>query len=253
MGVELDDVVTLATPEGVELELSLAGAGSRMIAGMIDLFIQGVLVLALIVALVVAGSFGLAVFSIASFFVLFVYDVLFEVLGGGQTPGKRLQGLRVVRSDGSPVDLRSSAVRNITRLVDGPPLSYMPTLIGIIVTEHNQRPGDLAGDTVVIRTARRSRRRKASNVGPRPLGAAVADWDVSAITAAELAVVRRFIERREGLAPGARGALALQLADGLRPRVGGAPPGGPPEGFLETLLATKAGRGGLLARPPEQG
>ena len=152
--MELDDVITLATPEGVELELTLAGAGSRMIAGAIDLIAQGVLVVALLVGLLSLGAVGLALFSIAAFLVLFAYDVLFEVLGGGQTPGKRITGLRVVRSDGSPVDLRASAVRNIARLVDGPPFSYLPTLIGILVTKNNQRPGDLAGDTVVIRATR---------------------------------------------------------------------------------------------------
>ncbi|HWH12156.1 MAG TPA: RDD family protein [Solirubrobacteraceae bacterium] len=250
--MELDDVITLATPEGVELEMSLAGAGSRLIAGAIDLAIQTVLIGALLIGLLAAGTFGLALFSIGSFVVLFAYDVLFEVLGAGQTPGKRLQGLRVVRSDGSPVDLRSSAVRNITRLLDGPPLTYMPTLIGIIVTKNNQRPGDLAGDTVVIRTARRVRRRRrgrGSSTAAAPIAVAAADWDVSAITPDELAVVRRFIERRDQLAPPARRALALRLAGGLAPRVVGAPPDGAPELFLETLLATKAGRSGLLARP----
>jgi uncharacterized RDD family membrane protein YckC len=252
MAVELDDVLTLATPEGVELKMSLAGAGSRLIAGAIDLVIQGVLVLLLLLGLLALGDLGLALFSIASFLVLFAYDVLFEVLGGGQTPGKRACGLRVVRSDGSPVDFRSSAIRNITRLVDGPPLSYMPSLIGVLVTRKNQRPGDLAGDTVVIRTAKRSRRRRRRRPrAPQPVrtAAIAADWDVSAITADELAVVRRFVERREALAPAARTALAVRLTDGLRPRVVGAPPEDAPEDFLETLLATKAARSGLLARP----
>jgi uncharacterized RDD family membrane protein YckC len=249
MSVELDDVLTLATPEGVELKMSLAGAGSRLIAGAIDLVIQGVLIILLLLGLLALGDLGLALFSIASFLVLFAYDVLFEVLGGGQTPGKRACALRVVRSDGSPVDFRSSAIRNITRLVDGPPLSYMPSLIGVLVTRKNQRPGDLAADTVVVRTAKRKRRRHRDQPQPAPITAAAADWDVSAITADELAVVRRFVERRAALAPGARGALAVRLADGLRPRVVGAAPDDPPEAFLETLLATKAARSGLLARP----
>jgi uncharacterized RDD family membrane protein YckC len=248
--VELDDVITLATPEGVELSLTLAGAGSRLVAGAIDLIVQGVLVVALLIGLFSFGALGLALFSIASFLILFAYDVLFEVLGGGQTPGKRLTGLRVVRSDGSPVDLRASAVRNIARLVDGPPFSYMPTLIGILVTERNQRPGDLAGDTVVIRVSGKRRRRRRESPQPARAPAAPADWDVSGITAAELAVVRRFIERRDALAPLARATLAARLADGLRPRVvGAAADDGPAEGFLETLLATKAARGGTLAQP----
>jgi uncharacterized RDD family membrane protein YckC len=255
MALELDDFITLATPEGVELKMTLAGAGSRLIAGGIDLAVQGVLVLALLIGLLAAGTFGLALFWIASFLILFVYDVLFEVLGGGQTPGKRLQGLRVVRSDGSRVDLRSSAARNITRLIDGPTLSYVPTLIGILVTAKNQRPGDLAGDTVVIRAGRRPRRRRRGRDTPSapPPPAAAADWDVSAVTPEELAVVRRFIERREALAPAARASLGLRLADGLRARVVGAPADGSPEGFLETLLATKAARGGPRTPPPQPG
>lgn len=246
--MELDDVLTLETPEGVELRMSLAGAGSRLIAGALDLIVQSVLILLLLLGLIALGDLGLALFSIASFLVLFAYDVLFEVLGGGQTPGKRLCALRVVRSDGSPVDFRASAIRNITRVVDGPTLSYMPSLIGVLVTRKNQRPGDLAADTVVIRTAKRVRRRR-QPPQPPPIKAIAADWDVSAITADELAVVRRFVERRDALAPAARAALAMRLADGLRPRVVGAASDDAPEGFLETLLATKAARSGLLARP----
>lgn len=250
--MELDDFITLDTPEGVELELSLAGAGSRLIAGAIDLAIKGVLVIAAAVALGSIGDLGFAVFSIVVFLVLFAYDVPFEVLGRGRTPGKRLSSLRVVRSDGSPVDLRSSAVRNIARLVDGPTLFYVPTVVGILATRKNQRPGDLAADTVVIRTAKRARRRRNAQP-PRPvtgLAPAAADWDVSAITADELAVVRHFLERRDGLGPDARRALALRLAEGLRPRVTGASPDAPAERFLETLLATKAARSGRLAHPP---
>jgi uncharacterized RDD family membrane protein YckC len=254
MVMEFEDFITLATPEGIELEMSLAGAGSRMLAGGIDLLIKLVLTGALAVALAALGAFGLPLFTAGSFLVLFGYDVLFEVAARGQTPAKRLCALRVVRTDGSPVDLRASAVRNIARLVDGPTFAYVPTVIGILVTRHNQRPGDLAADTIVIRAPPRRRRRdRRPAPAPEPAPPAPApDWDVSAIGPAELAVVRRFLERRDALAPAARRALAAQLADGLRARVTGAPAGGSAERFLETLLATKAARGGGLAppRPP---
>ena len=250
--MELDDFITLATPEGVELELSLAGAGSRLIAGAIDMAIRGVLLIAAAVGLSSIGDLGLALFSIVLFLVLFAYDIPFEVLGRGRTPGKRMSSLRVVRSDGSPVDLRSSVVRNVARLVDGPTLFYIPTVVGILATRNNQRPGDLAADTVVIRTPKPARGRRRNAPPPRPvtgLAAAAADWDVSAITPDELAVVRHFLERRDGLGPDARRALALRLAEGLRPRVTGASPEAPAERFLETLLATKAARSGVLAHP----
>ncbi|HEU0317858.1 MAG TPA: RDD family protein, partial [Solirubrobacteraceae bacterium] len=240
--MELEDFIRLATPEGVELEMSLAGVGSRMIAGGLDLLVKLVLIGALAAVLAAVGAAGVALLTIASFLLLFGYDVLFEVLGHGQTPGKRLAGLRVVRSDGSPVDLPSSAVRNIARLIDGPPLAYVPAVVGILVTRNNQRPGDLAGDTVVIRAVaprrRRRRRRRRGGGAERALAAGppatAADWDVSGIGPDELAVVRRFLDRRDALPPAARRTLALQLADGLRPRVTGAPPDGSAEGFLET-------------------
>jgi uncharacterized RDD family membrane protein YckC len=258
MVMEFEDFITLSTPEGVELDMSLAGAGSRMLAGGIDLLIKLVLIGALAVGLAALGTLGPAVFTVGSFLVLLGYDVLFEVAARGQTPAKRFCGLRVVRTDGSPVDLRSSGVRNIMRLVDGPTFAYVPTVIGILATRNNQRPGDLAADTIVVRAPprrRRRRRRRARGPGPAPArepAAAATDWDVSAIGPAELAVVRRFLERRDALPPAARRALALQLAEGLRTRVTGAPDGGSAERFLETLLATKAARGAGLAppRPP---
>lgn len=247
--MELEDFITLATPEGVELELPLAGLGSRLVARAIDVAIRLVLALALAVALSAAGDLGLALFSIAVFLLLFAYDVLFEVRGRGRTPGKRLAGLRVVRSDGSPVDLQSSAVRNVARLLDGLTLAYLPTVIGILATPNNQRPGDLAADTVVIRSPRAVR--KAAPAGP-PAAPAL-DWDVSAVTADEVAVVRRFLERRAALEPEARATLARRLTERLRPRVPSAAPELEPEPFLETLLATKAARGGLLAPPDPPG
>jgi uncharacterized RDD family membrane protein YckC len=248
MSVNYEDFITLATPEGIELELNLAGAGSRAIAGAIDLVIKFVLLGALAAALAAGGELGVAAFSIASFLVLFAYDVPFEVLGRGRTPGKRMCRLRVVRSDGGPVDLQASAVRNIARLIDGLPLFYLPTVVGILATRNNQRPGDLAADTIVVRTPRR----RAEPLARQDAFPAV-DWDVSTISPDELAVVRRFLERRDGLAPEARRALALRLAEGLRPRVTGAGAGGSAEGFLETLLATKDARSGRLASPPQPG
>ncbi len=246
--MELEDFITLATPEGVELALPLAGLGSRIVARALDVAIRLVVALAVAVVLSAAGDLGLALLSVAVFLLLFAYDVLFEVRGRGRTPGKRLAGLRVVRSDGGPVDLQASAVRNVARLLDGLTLAYLPTVIGILATRNNQRPGDLAADTVVIRSPR-ARRPAVAAARAGPTAAPALDWDVSAVTADEVAVVRRFLERRDALEPEARGVLATRLTERLRPRVSSAAPDLASELFLETLLATKAARAGLLAPP----
>ena len=233
---------TIATPEGVELRLRLAGVGSRFAAGMIDGAIKGaiVLVIALIFGISVGGVASLVISGAGLLFVMVFYDVLFEVRSAGRTPGKRALGLRVVMADGRPVGLRASSVRNLLRLVEGLPLSYVPAIVSILVTRSNQRLGDLAAGTVVVHEARAGAAAAAD--WARPVPAYTEAWDVSAITAQELAAVRDFLRRRHEFTPAARGALAERLATALEGRVAGVPAGLPPERFLEDLAAAKASR-----------
>jgi uncharacterized RDD family membrane protein YckC len=242
--VELDDRITIATPEGVSVTLQLAGLGSRSIAGVADLTIQLLilLVLALITGVTTAGGISAVVFVIGAFIVWFGYPVLFEVLNSGQTPGKRWSHLRVVRDSGTAVDLQASAIRNLMRLVDGLLLLYIPSIIGIAVTRLNQRPGDIAAGTIVIRDAVGARGASA-HAGRTVEPSDGAGWDVSAITPQELAAVRQFLERRDTLERTARAQLAARLAGGLREKVAGAPAGIAPERFLETLAHEKSRRG----------
>jgi uncharacterized RDD family membrane protein YckC len=241
MAVELEDLITIRTPEGIELNLQLGGVGSRAIAGVADLLLQALLTL--ILALLTGGLSGAngfleAIFFIGVFVIWLLYPIFFELLAKGRTPGKRWTHLRVVRDDGSPVDLPASAIRNLMRLLDGPPILYLPTLIGIAVTAHNQRPGDLAAGTLVIRE------RPPGTVAPpaEEVPDDLAAWDVSAITAEELSVVRRFLERRHDLDRAARDQLALRLSQGLRAKVAGAPTDVNGEEFLEELAWIKASR-----------
>jgi uncharacterized RDD family membrane protein YckC len=241
MAVELEDLITIRTPEGIELNLQLAGVGSRLIAGVADLLLQAVLTL--ILALLTGGLSGAngfleAIFFIGVFVIWLLYPIFFELLAKGRTPGKRWTHLRVVRDDGTPVDLPASAIRNLMRLLDGPLIFYLPTLIGIAVTTHNQRPGDLAAGTLVIRERPPSAVAPPTEEAPDDL----AGWDVSAITAEELAVVRRFLERRHDLDRAARDQLALRLSQGLRAKVAGAPADLDSEEFLEELALIKASR-----------
>jgi uncharacterized RDD family membrane protein YckC len=243
--VQYEDRITIPTPEGVSLELTLAGLGSRAIAGAVDLVLKALAVtVLLIVFLAAVGGAGLLVFVPLAGMTMLVYDVLFETLGGGRTPGKRMVGLRVVRTSGRPVDLTASVIRNALRLFDGLPLSYVPTVVSIIVTRRNQRPGDLAADTVVIRDRREIDRAWSQDATPAPAARAShgAAWDVSAVPADEIATVRAFLERRAGLTDAARVRLAKQLDGALRPRVGGADEPDP-ERCLEILYDAKRARG----------
>lgn len=249
--MDLDDQITLSTPEGVTLQVTLAGVGSRFIAGAVDLVLQAVLVLILVLVASAGGSGGVLgiVLVVGSFAIWFFYPVAFELLAAGRTPGKRFTHLRVIRDSGAPIDLAASAIRNLMRALDGPPLLYLPSLIGVALTTRNQRPGDLAAGTVVIREP--AGRDDSADAEPSTDAAehetvwtgadASARWDASAVTAAETAAVRHFLARRETLDAGARRALAQRLATGLRPKVTGAPEAIGAEAFLEHLASVKRG------------
>jgi uncharacterized RDD family membrane protein YckC len=239
--VSFEDRMAIATPEGVEVELTLAGVGSRFIAGAVDFTIQLVVIIAMALILQPAAGAGAAVFTSASFLMIFFYDVLFEVLGGGRTPGKRLNGLRVVRSGGRPITLVRSALRNILRIIDILPGFYAVGMTVIFISSRNQRVGDLAAGTHVVRDRHGDRRVRESGlleIDPSP----AQTWDATAVSSEDVAAVRAFLERRFELRDESRHAIAAELATRLRPRVGGAPPDVADERFLELLVALKARR-----------
>jgi uncharacterized RDD family membrane protein YckC len=249
--VTYEDRLSIPTPEGVELELVLAGVGSRLVATFVDHLVKGAILLALwILGNAVGGDsvggFLLAGLLVASFLVWFGYDVAFETLASGRTPGKRAAGLRVVRLGGEPVGFLASAVRNLLRLVDSLPGFYAVGGLSVIFSRRNQRLGDLAAGTLVVRE-RRAPLPAAWRAWPAGPDFAAADryaaWDVSGVTAFELVAVRRFLERRWQLDPTTRGRLGWELAERLRPKVAGAPADLHPEQFLEALAEAKAARG----------
>jgi len=242
--MEYEDRVRISTPEGVDVELTLAGIGSRFIAAIMDLLVQGAVVLAAAIILGVtagnASSAAVAVFTIVFFLVFFGYDVLFEVRSRGRTLGKRWTGLRVVRTGGSPVTFVPSCVRNVMRIVDVLPAMYAIGMLSIFVTRSNQRLGDLAAGTLIVRE-RPGGLRYVSTPFPTSTVDAVG-WDVSAVSASDIGTVRQFLARREELELGARDDLANDLERRLRPLVAGAPEGLGAEDFLERLSAAKSER-----------
>jgi uncharacterized RDD family membrane protein YckC len=239
--MEYEDSRTIATPEGVQLALPLAGIGSRFMAGLLDYTICAVVYLiAIIATLALGGRLAATIVSVTAILASNVaYFTLFEVFGGGRTPGKRATGLRVVMDGGGQVGLRASLIRNIIRLLEFAVLFYTPAVISVLATKNNQRLGDLAAGTLVVRDTKLQRvvaAPQAEPVSPERY----AHWDVTGIGEEEAGAVRSFLERRNHLRPGARRALAEQLAGRLRPQVAGAQRGLADEAFLEHLAAAKA-------------
>ena len=196
--------MTIATPEGVELELTLAGAGSRFVSALVDLDDPVGSCSSRRIARGRAGSVAsaAALLALVSFVVVLGYDIVFEVLASGRTPGKRLNGLRVVRSGGEPVGFLTSAIRNVAAARRLPPVRLRRR------RGHDPRDAQEPaarrprGGTLVVRE-RRAPRSPARCAAAAPAPVAVA-WDTSAVTAEEIAAVRRFLERRREIEAGAR-------------------------------------------------
>jgi uncharacterized RDD family membrane protein YckC len=242
--VELDDRLTIATPEGVALELILAGLGSRFLARLLDTLIQFGVILALAFGLGITGSdrpgWVAAVVIVLGFLIVFAYDIAFETLNHGRTLGKQAAGIRVVGQAGEPVRFLASAVRNIARILDFLPGLYLIGTISIIATKRDQRVGDLAAGTLVMRD-----RFPGMSRAPAPItvsAGAVATWDVSAVGPAEVQAVRQFLDRRLELTAPARNYFAADLANRLAPRVAGIPPYSHPEYVLEGIVVAKQAR-----------
>ncbi len=154
------------TTERVPFRYRVAGVGSRFLAWLIDL---GIIMLLLgigaavgMVAEIGRAGLALAIFMILSFVVQWGYFILFEWLWLGQTPGKRLVGLRVIQQDGTSISFTQSAVRNILRVADGLPLlvvDCVPLVYGLgfivaLCNREHRRLGDMAAGTLVVHVDR---------------------------------------------------------------------------------------------------
>lgn len=129
-----------------------AGLGSRAIAAIVDailLFVaNGIVGAASFVA--IGLDMGSPVVSLLNLIVFFGYFIVLEAYNNGQTVGKMIVNIRVRKSSGGELDLGGSIVRNVLRIVDILPFFYIIGIILVLVTDDEQRLGDLVADTVVV-------------------------------------------------------------------------------------------------------
>jgi uncharacterized RDD family membrane protein YckC len=228
----MDEHVSIETPEHIEFTFQLAGLGTRFIAVLIDHLIQGfILGFALLVGLLSAGAvaslwteaslwviFGLLLLLFVVFWGYFTY---FETTSNGQTPGKRIAGIRVVRDDGTPITFFDAMIRNLVRLVDFLPAYYTIGVIAVFVSPQNKRLGDYAAGTIVVKErttpmpapATADADADAAPVAARsPQLAAAVRAVVGRLSPEELQVVERYVARKIQLNPPARASLARKIA-----------------------------------------
>jgi uncharacterized RDD family membrane protein YckC len=229
----MDRNLDVRTPESVELTYHLAGLGSRFLAVLVDQSIQIAILIAIFAGLALAGShagshlveprrdaayerfigaLAVAIVVFVLFAVLFGYFIVFEAFWNGQTPGKRLLGIRVVRDGGFPLDIGAAVVRNLVRVGELLLGYYAIAAVSTILSDENKRLGDFAAGTLVVRDAALGL--PAERAAGEPVYGAT-----RYLSGDERSLVARFLERRDALSEVRRVELAAQIAARVRDRL----------------------------------
>jgi len=241
--IEAEETLIIETPERVQLAFSLASIGNRFLAVAIDHLVQFgsmFFVAWFFIWISSEGALGVSDSVEAWFreapkwtiaimiFVLFVmftgYFIFFEWLWNGQTPGKRLMRLRVIRDDGRPVTLWEAVARNLLRIFDAAPGFLLPLysvgLIIVFLSARDQRVGDHFAGTVVVRERSDEAPTFEETFGDRISDSAFTrvqprfefDADVTKLTHSEIDVVEAFLRRRWALSERQRLWMAWRIA-----------------------------------------
>jgi uncharacterized RDD family membrane protein YckC len=264
------DQLKIDTPEQIALELPLAGIGSRFLGLAIDTLLQWVLYI--VVFLLVLGtvlaisssqsgerhfdwiprSYVLAIAIFLVFCIYWGYFAFFEILWKGQTPGKRVAGLRVIHTSGRPLNAYEAIGRNLLRAIDGFPYpTYGVGIVCMMLNDQHRRLGDYVAGTVVIHDRQAQiampdfdTATLAPGTGPLdPLasGEGISSADVSAshlaqVTSEELVLIETFLQRRFDLDAAVRDHTADQIATRITAKIGLQPGANESrEQFLETV------------------
>src|SRR5690625_7545503 len=92
----------------------------------------------------------MAIIIILYFIINYCYYIFFEYYWAGQTPGKRITGIRVIQDSGHNITLLASFIRNLMRLVDTLPIGYFLGIITIFFHSKNKRIGDIVSGTIDV-------------------------------------------------------------------------------------------------------
>ncbi len=260
------DQLNIETPEQVELRFPIAGVGSRFLALLADSVIQGIAELMLILFFVLiassstrtafgamsgsAGKWMVAAILLFHFLLFWGYFSLFEAFWNGQTPGKRLLKIRVIKDSGRQITLFEGLARNLLRVIDMMPTFYMVGVISMICNREQKRLGDFVAGTIVVHERSEEQpllshnsRTFTAGLYPQPVEAALSPdgtWlpgdGVARLDAGDLNVIDTFFSRALDLDLDKRAEIAGRVASRMSAKMQvQIPEGVAPERALEAI------------------
>lgn len=231
----MSEQLQIETPENISFRYNIAGIGSRFLALLIDSLIQGSLYALLFFSVAVLLSAAsrantsqdlsnaiAVVILMVVFLIQFGYFILFEIILNGQTPGKRLIGLRVIKENGYPLSALDSIIRNIVRVIDFFPFAYGVGVIAMFTNARAKRLGDLAAGTIVVQV--REQVKLSELTKPSPLQSVAAEArpareipGLEHLREPDIELVESFFRRRAELRNAE--AMALTIARAIAARM----------------------------------
>ncbi len=235
----IDSRITVETPEGVDFQFRLAGAGLRKQAWVADQLIK-LLLLGLFFASIVLVTYSFSLeysfpevsggmMLVAWFLLDWFYGAVTEGMLDGQTPGKKHYNLRVVRTNGTPVDLLAAIGRNFLRTADFLPVGFAGGVLCMVCTRRMQRLGDLFFDTMVIEE------RSVKVIRPENLLNAISPLDRSEcrrryhVPDRTLSIIERLYDPQRAISDARREEIATPLSTALQSYMGYQDAGPDPE------------------------
>ncbi len=263
------DQLNIETPEQVELRFPIAGIGSRFLAILADTVIQIVAEVLLILLIVLfvsgaqrehlgnisdtAGKWLIAGVVLFQFLLFWGYFALFEAFWNGQTPGKRLIKIRVIKDSGRQITLFEALARNLLRIVDMiPPNLYFVGLVTMLCNRQQKRLGDFVAGTIVVHERAREQpatgnysrsftaslyRQPAPEVVAQPAGIPQIPADaIARLRPEDLTVIESFLARALDFDLDTRAQIGHRIATSIFAKMGlPLPTEGNPERALEAI------------------
>lgn len=220
------DKLIIDTPEQVHLEFVLAGIGSRFMAALVDTLIEaavGFFVFLIAIIFLAASPFlgkspawVLAILIFAFFCINWGYYATFESLWNGQTPGKRLAGIRVIKDSGRPINSFEAIARNLVRIVDYLPAFYGIGVVTMMLNRKSRRLGDFVAGTLVVHE---TSDREAAPFFNTAQATEYAFPQAAKLTLQEAELIEAFLARRLDIAPAVRQQSAQRIAEMISNRL----------------------------------
>lgn len=186
--------VHVRTTQNVFIHHPVASLGDRIVAFLIDLVILVVFLITMLALYINLRMQITWVWIVTVGAPLLLYHLIFEIFMNGQSPGKRLMNIKVVRLDGTPATVGDYILRWLFALVEVQLFSGLIAVLCIAIGEKGQRLGDLVAGTTVVKLVEQAKVTASEIFVPQEVGYTTVFPQVVQLTENDIELVQRALE-----------------------------------------------------------